>query len=105
MTLQNLLIILGTRQKLAAGYLTPVGTAPNPPNAHDTLRALKQQFDPYVLLQNPLPGLTNVPQPNLLLSPAWIGSLAAGQDAIFLEHVDGNLDLSRTPQPAYIFAP
>lgn len=103
--LQDLLTILGTTQKLAPGYLTPVGTAPNPPNAHDTLRALKQQFDPFTLRSNPLPGMTNqVGAPNVLLSPAWVASLAAGQDAIFLSDVGGRLNTSNTPQPAYIFS-
>lgn len=101
-SLQTLLTILGKDQKLSAGYLTPVGT---PPNALETVRALKQQFDPYVLAQNPLPGMTNQPgAPNVLLAPAWIASLAAGQDAIFLSDVGGRIDASHTPQPAYIFA-
>lgn len=101
-TLQSLLTILGQNQHLAPGYLTPVGT---PPNALETVRALKQQFDPFTLAQNPLPGMTNqVGAPNILLTPAWVASLAAGQDAIFLEDVGGRIDASHTPQPAYIFS-
>jgi hypothetical protein len=102
-TLNELLTVLGDTQKLSAGYLTPVGT-PNP-TALQTLRALRQQFDPYILLQNPLPNMTGtVGAPNILLTPAWVGSLAAGQDAIFLEDVGGRIDTSHTPKPAYIFA-
>lgn len=101
-SLQQLLIILGNDQKLAPGWLTPVGTPY--PTALQTEQALKNQFDPYTLMGNPLPGMTNqVGAPNILFAPAWVGSLAAGQDAIFLEGVDGNLNLSNTPQPAYIF--
>ena len=98
-TLQTLLTILGG-QKLKPGYLTPAGSG----TALETVIALKQQFDPFTLLSNPLPGLTNVPYPNILLGKAWVGSLAAGQYAIFLEHVDGNLNLTNTPKPAYIFS-
>lgn len=103
--LQQLLTILGKTQKLSAGFLTPVGNpVGTPPNAHDTLRALKQQFDPYVLLQNPLPNMgSRGGGPNPLLTPAWVGSLAAGQDAIFLEDAMGRINTSNTPQPAYIF--
>lgn len=100
--LQQLLTILGKDQKLLPGFLTPVGT---PPNALETVRALKQQFDPYTLLQNPLPNMTNRNGgPNPLLAPAWVASLAAGQDAIFLDDAMGRIDTSRTPQPAYIFS-
>lgn len=98
--LDNLLTTLGKDQHLAPGYLTPVGT---PPNALETVKALRQQFDPIVLRSNPLPGMTGMGAPNILLSPAWIGSLAAGQDAIFLEDVGGRINTSNTPQPAYIF--
>jgi hypothetical protein len=98
-TLQDLLTILGGQQ-LAAGYLTPAGNG----SAHDTVRALKQGFDPFTLTSNPLPGMTNQPgAPNILLSPAWIGSLGVGQDAIFLNGVDGKLDLSHAG-PAYRFS-
>lgn len=103
--LQNLLTILDG-QKLVAGYLTPSGTG----TALETVIAMKAQFARDVLLQNPLPGMTNVPvgpsgapQPNFLLSPAWVASLAAGQDAIYLDGVDGNLDFS-PHQPAFIFS-
>jgi hypothetical protein len=102
--LQNLLVILDG-QKLSPGYLQPAPSG----TAHDTLIALKQQFDPIQLRTNPLPGMNNPPivngRPlaNLLFSPAWIGSLAVGQDAIFLDGVDGGLDLSQQRQPAYIF--
>lgn len=97
--LQNLLTILDG-QKLVAGYLTPAGSG----TALETVIAMKQQFDPYTLLQNPLPRMTNVAQPNFLLSPAWVSSLAAGQDAIYLDGVDGNLDFSQNKQPAFIFS-
>jgi hypothetical protein len=103
-TLQDLLVILDG-QHLGAGYLTPVGTAPNAPNALETVIALKKGFDPWTLATNPLPGMTNQPgAPNILLSPAWVASLGAGQDAIFLAGVDGKLDLSKAG-PAYIFTP
>jgi len=94
--LQNLLVILGGT-KLAAGYLTPSGTG----TAHETVISMKQQFDPFTLRANPLPGMNNPPivagrpQPNLLFSPAFIASLEAGVDAIYLDGVDGGLDLSQ----------
>jgi hypothetical protein len=98
-TLQDLLIILDGQQ-LSAGYLTPAGNG----TAHDTVRALKQGFDPFTLAGNPLPGMTNQPgAPNLLFAPAWVGSLGAGQDAIFLADVGGRLDLSKAG-PAYKFS-
>jgi hypothetical protein len=98
--LQNLLVILDG-QKLKAGYLTPAGSG----TALETVIALKNQFDPYTLASNPLPNMTDtVGAPNVLLSPAWVASLAAGQDAIYLDHVDGNLNLSNAKQPAYIFS-
>lgn len=102
--LQNLLTILGG-QKLAAGYLSPSGSG----TALETVIAMKSQFARDVLLQNPLPGMTNVPpglggvpQPNYLLSPAWVAS-RLGQDAIYLDGVDGNLDFSQR-QPAFTFS-
>ena len=102
-TLDNLLATLGKTQKLSAGYLTPVGTPY--PNALETVRALRQQFDPFTLAQNPLGNMTNrVEAPNVLLSPAWVASLAAGQDAIFIEDVQGRIDTSHTPKAAYVFA-
>ena len=98
--LQNLLTILDG-QKLTAGYLTPAGTG----TALETVIALKNQFDPWTLKTNPLPGMTNqVGAPNVLLSPAWVASQAVGQTAIFLDGVDGNLNLSNTPKPAYTFS-
>jgi len=101
-TLQEILISLGQNQKLGAGYLTPVGT---PPNALETVRALRQQFDPYTLLQNPLPGQTNRNEGvNILLTPAYVSNAAGQPSAIFLDGVDGNLDFSHgTKQPAYVF--
>jgi hypothetical protein len=93
-TLETLLVILKD-QKLAPGYLTPAPSG----TAHDTLRALKQQFDPYTLLGTP------IPRPALLFTPAAVRSLGTvGQTGIFLDGVDGNLALGNTPQPAYIFA-
>lgn len=92
-TLQTLLTILDG-QKLGPGYLTPLG-----PTALETVIALKKQYDPYTLVQNPLPF------PQLLMTPAFVGSLAAGQDAIFLDDASGNLDLSHGKAPAYVFLP
>jgi hypothetical protein len=98
-TLQDVLIILGS-QKLSAGYLPVYGTG----TAHDTLRTLKQQFDPYTLLNSPLPPMGNrAGAPNILFSPAWVGSLGVGQDAIFLSDVGGRVDFSHAPRPAYTF--
>jgi hypothetical protein len=100
--LQNLLVILDG-QKLSAGYLQPAPSG----TAHDTLIALKQQFDPITLRTNPLPGMNNPPvvngRPlaNLLFSPAWVSN-RAGVDAIYLDGVDGGLDLSQR-QPAFYF--
>jgi hypothetical protein len=92
-TLQTLLTILDG-QKLGAGYLTPAGNG----TALETVIALKKQFDPYTLIQNPLA------RPATLFTPAWVGSLGAGKDAIFLAGVDGALDLSHpSQQPAYVF--
>jgi len=99
-TLQTLLIILDG-QKLLPGYLSPAGTG----TALETVIALKNQFDPFTLAQNPLPGMTSwASAPNVLKCPAWVASLAAGQDAIFLSDVMGRIDASHTPKPAYIFA-
>lgn len=91
-TLQQLLIILGG-QKLGAGYLVPQATA------LETAIALMNGFNMWVRYSNPLPMHTH------LLRPAWIGSLAAGQDAIFLAGLDGSLDLANNPKPAYILIP
>lgn len=96
-TLQDLLVILDGQQ-LGAGYLAPAGAG----SALETVMALKRGFDPWTLAGNPLPGMTNQPgAPNILLSPAWVASLGAGQDAIFLAGVDGRLDLSHAG-PAYV---
>lgn len=93
-TLQTLLVILNG-QKLKAGYLTPPK-----PTALECVIELKKIYDPGLLPQNSAP----YQFPSLLHTPAFIGSLAAGQDAIFLDGVDGNLDLSHpVKQPAYIF--
>ena len=89
-SLQRLLVTLDG-QKLSPGYLTPQATA------LQTAIALMQQFDPFTLLQNP------ITPPALLMTPAWIASLRAGQDAIYLSGVDGNLDLSHAG-PAYVFS-
>lgn len=89
-TLQTLLVILNG-QKLAPGYLTPQGAT-----ALETVIALKKQFDPIQLISNP------ITPPALLMTPAHVASLS-GQDAIYLDGVDGNLDLSKAG-PAYLFA-
>jgi hypothetical protein len=94
-TLQTLLVILDG-QKLAPGYLTPAGSG----TALETVIAMIQKHDPYYLLGNP------ITPPALLFTPAAIRSLPTiGQTGIFLDGVDGNLDLSKTPQPAYVFNP
>jgi hypothetical protein len=91
--LQDLLVILDG-QKLSSGSLASAGTA------HDTVRALKNGFDPFTLRANPLPGMTNqVGAPNVLFSPARVRSIGIGQDAIFLNGVDGNAIAT----PAYYF--
>ena len=81
-------------QKLKAGYLTPPK-----PTAYECMIELKKAYDPTQLPQSSTP----FQFPSLLHTPAWVGSLAAGQDAIFLDGVDGNLDLSHTTKPAYLF--
>lgn len=98
-SLQVLLTILNG-QKLSPGYLTPAGSG----TALETVNALMAQFSYYVLLQNPLPGMTNRTEGvNILLCPAWVARYA-GQDAIFLSDVEGRLDTSHgTQQPAYLF--
>lgn len=93
-TLQTLLVILDG-QKLLPGYLTPAGSG----TALETVIALKNQFDPFTLAGNP------ITPPALLFTPAAVRSLSVvGQTGIFLDAVDGNLDLSRNPQPAYVFS-
>jgi len=88
--LQQLLIILG-QQKLASGYLTSNGTA------LDTVMTLMAARDPIVTPQAP------ISPPDLLNTPAWIGCLL-GQNGIYLNGVNGQLDLSHGQQPAYILA-
>jgi hypothetical protein len=92
-SLQVLLTVLDG-QKLKAGYLTPPK-----PTALECVIELKKAYNPNQLPQNPAP----YQFPSLLFTPAWVGSLGAGQDAIFLDAVDGNLDLSHSKQPAYLF--
>jgi len=91
-SLQSLLVILDG-QKLKAGYLTPPKTT-----ALECAIELKKAYDPPLLPGNSTP----YQFPSLLFTPAWVGSLGAGQDAIFLAGVDGKLDLSHTTKPAYI---
>jgi hypothetical protein len=88
-TLQNLLVILDG-QKLAPGYLTPSGSG----TALETVIALKKQFDPFTLLGNP------ITPPAVLMTPAFVSSLE-GKDAIYLNGVDGNLNMAAGP--AYSF--
>jgi hypothetical protein len=87
-SLQVLLTILDG-QRLSAGYLTPK------PTALETVIDLKKQMDPIVLYGQP------ITPPALLFTPAWVASLK-GRDAIYLNAVDGNLDLSKAG-PAYVF--
>jgi hypothetical protein len=89
-TLQTLLVILDG-QKLAPGYLTPSGSG----TALETVIALRKQFDPFTLLGNP------ITPPALLLTPAHVASLS-GKDAIYLDGVDGNLNMASGP--AYVFS-
>lgn len=81
-------------QKLKAGYLTPPKVT-----AYECMIELKKAYDPISLPQSPTP----FQFPSLLFTPAWIGNVSIGQDGIFLDGVDGNLDLSHTPKPAYLF--
>lgn len=90
--LETLLVILGD-QNLAPGYLTPATGG----RASDTVRALRQARNPIVTPQTP------ISPPDLLNTPAWVGSLR-GFNAIFLQGVDGRLDLSHgSQQAAYYF--
>jgi hypothetical protein len=92
-TLQELLVVLDG-QKLSPGYLTPLA-----PTALEHMIALKRTLDTVTIN-----GGAYQPAGNLLFAEAWVGSLRAGQDAIWLNGVDGNLDLSNgNKQPAYIF--
>jgi hypothetical protein len=101
--LQQILTSLGNDQKLGPGYLTPVGTPA--PTAHQTCVALKQQFSPFVLVQNPLPNMTNqVGAPNVLFAPAYVHNGAGMPPGIYLDDVSGNVDMSHgSKQPAYVF--
>jgi hypothetical protein len=89
-TLETLLVILDG-QKLLPGYLTPLGDG----TALGTVRALRQQFDPFTLLSNPLA------KPAVMFTPAYVSS-DQGRDAIYLDGVDGNLAMAAGP--AYVFA-
>jgi hypothetical protein len=93
-TLQELLTVLDG-QKLGPGYLTPTK-----PTAYECAIDLKRQLDTVTIN-----GGRYQPQGDLLFRHAWVGSLRAGQDAIWLNGVDGNLDLSNGQQPAYTFLP
>lgn len=52
--------------------------------------------DPIFVLGNP------ITPPDLLFTPAWVSSMR-GTNAIYLNAMDGNLDLSKAG-PAYVFA-
>jgi hypothetical protein len=91
-TLQKLLTVLDG-QKLSPGYLTPTK-----PTALEYAIDLKKQLDTGTI------NLTGYQSPgNLLFASAWVGSLRAGIDAIWLNGPDGNLDLSHGSGPALIF--
>jgi hypothetical protein len=89
-TLQSLLTILDG-QKLSPGYLTPPK-----PTALECAHELKRLLDTVTIN-----GGSYQPQGDLLFKQAWVGSLRAGQDAIWLNDVDGNLN--KANGPAYIF--
>lgn len=89
-TLQILLTLLDG-QKLAPGYLTPPK-----PTALECAIDLKRQLDTVTIN-----GGAYQPQGNLLFASAWVGSLRAGQDAIWINDVDGNLN--KANGPAYVF--
>ena len=92
-TLQKLLVILGS-QKLSPGYLTPPK-----PTALETAIELKRLAD-----TDTINGAPHQTPNDLLFASAWVGSLGAGKDAIFLADVQGRLDTSHSnQQPAYIF--
>jgi hypothetical protein len=91
-TLQSLLTILGG-QKLAPGYLTPTK-----PTALECAIDLKRQLDTVTIN-----GGRYQASGDLLFKEAWVGSLAAGQDAIWINDVGGHLDISNGQQPAYKF--
>lgn len=89
-TLQVLLTILDG-QKLGPGYLTPPK-----PTALECAIELKRQLDTVTIN-----GGSYQPAGNLLFASAWVASLRAGQDAIYLADVDGNLN--KANGPAYVF--
>ena len=91
-TLQKLLVILDG-QKLTPGYLTPPK-----PTALECAIELKRLAD-----TDTINGAPHQTPNDLLFASAWVGSLGAGKDAIFLNDVSGTLDLSHGQQPAYIF--
>jgi hypothetical protein len=92
-TLQKLLVILDG-QKLSPGYLTPPK-----PTALECAIELKRLAD-----TDTINGASRQTPNDLLFASAWVGSLGAGKDAIFLADVQGRLDLSHgSQQPAYIF--
>jgi hypothetical protein len=89
-TLQVLLTLLDG-QKLSPGYLIP-----SKPTALECAIDLKKQLDTVTIN-----GGSYQPAGSLLFAEAWVGSLRAGQDAIWLNDVDGNLN--KANGPAYIF--
>jgi hypothetical protein len=89
-TLQILLTVLDG-QKLSPGYLTPLA-----PTALEHMIALKKLVD-----TDTINGAPHQTPNDLLFAPAWVSSLRAGQDAIYLAGVDGNLN--KANGPAYIF--
>lgn len=93
-TLQKLLTVLDG-QKLGPGYLTPPK-----PTALECAIELKRQLDTVTIN-----GGSYQPNGNLLFASAWIGSLGAGRDAIWLADVGGRLDLSNAQGPAYTLLP
>jgi hypothetical protein len=91
-TLQKLLVTLGS-QKLGPGYLTPPK-----PTALETAIDLKRQLDAVTIN-----GGSYQPTGDLLFASAWVSSLRAGQDAIYLADASGNLN--KANGPAYVFVP
>jgi hypothetical protein len=90
-TLQTLLVILDG-QRLSPGYLTPLK-----PTALEHMLELKKAADTCILNASPYRDPAT-----LLSTPAFIASLKAGQDAIYLADVDGNLN--KANGPAYYFS-
>jgi hypothetical protein len=89
-SLQVLLVLLDG-QKLSPGYLTPLK-----PTALEHMLELKKAADTCILNASPYRDPAT-----LLSTPAFIASLKAGQDAIYLADVDGNLN--KANGPAYVF--